>query len=144
MAVQRMDNVAVVVDDLDEAITWFETLGLVAGDRMMIEGEYADRTVGLDGLRSEIVMMSTPDGSGRLELTRYHVPDPVPTAPPAPNTIGLHRVMFAVDDLKATLESLHPLGAELLGEVADFESVFLLCYVRGPGGIIVGLAQSIG
>ena len=111
-----------------------------------IEGPFADRTVGLDGLRSEIAMMRIPDGHGKLELTKYHVPAAVAAGPqpPPPNTLGLHRVMFAVDDVKAAVERLRGHGAELLGEIAQYENMFLLCYLRGPAGIIVGLAEQIG
>ena len=111
-----------------------------------IEGLCADRTVGLDGVRSEIAMMRTPDGHGKLELTRYHTPAAARGEPenPPPNTLGLHRVMFAVDDIHDTVARLRVHGAELLGEVAQYESIFLLCYLRGPAGIIVALAEQIG
>jgi len=107
----------------------------------------ADRTVGLDGVRTEIAMMRTPDGHGKLELTRYRTPAAVgagPENPPSPNTLGLHRVMFAVDDIHDTVARLRAHGAELLGEVAQYENIFLLCYLRGPAGIIVALAEQIG
>ncbi|WP_394550576.1 VOC family protein [Agromyces sp. MMS24-JH15] len=146
MTIQRMDNVAIVVDDLDAAIAFFTALGLDFEDRALIEGEFADQTVGLDGIRSEIAMMRTPDGHGRLELTRYLRPEassPSPAVPP-PNTLGLHRIMFAVDDLDATLERLRPLGGEPLRDVANYEDVYRLCYLRGPAGIIVALAERIG
>lgn len=146
MAVRRMDNVAIVVDDLGAAMAFFAELGLEPDDRMMIEGDFADQAVGLDGIRSEIAMMRTPDGHGQLELTQYHHPAASPPEPaiPPPNTIGLHRVMYLVDDIDDTLARLRPHGAEVLGEVAQYESVFRLCYVRGPAGIIVGLAEQIG
>ncbi len=139
-----MDNVAVVVADLDAAIAFFADLGLELEGRADIHGQYADQTVGLDDVRSEIAMMCAPDGRGRLELTQYHNPPAIPTEPPAPNTIGLHRVMFAVDDLAEVLARLQPHGVEVLGEVAQFEQMYRLCYVRGPAGIIVALAQRIG
>jgi len=146
MTVLRMDNVAVVIDDLDAAVAFFTELGLELEGRSPIEGDVADRTVGLDGVRTEIAMMRTPDGYGRLELTTYvsppaSAPDP---AVPAPNTLGLHRVMFAVDDIEDTIARLRPHGAEVLGEVARYEDLYLLCYLRGPGGIIVALAEQIG
>jgi catechol 2,3-dioxygenase-like lactoylglutathione lyase family enzyme len=146
MAIQRMDNVAIVVDDLDAAVAFFAELGMELEGKGQIEGLFADRTVGLDGLRSEIAMMRTPDGHGKLELTKYHVPAALVTGPenPAPNTLGLHRVMFAVDDINDTIARLRPHGAELLGEVAQYEDIFLLCYLRGPAGIIVALAEQIG
>jgi len=114
--------------------------------RGQVEGPWADRTVGLGGVRSEIAMMRTPDGHGKLELTRYHAPAAAGGGPqdPPPNTLGLHRVMFAVDDIEDTVARLRAHGAELLGEVAQFESIFLLCYLRGPAGIIVALAEQIG
>ncbi len=146
MTIQRMDNVAIVVDDLDAAVAFFAALGLALEGRAAVEGDFADQTVGLDGVRSEIAMMCTPDGHGRLELTRYDHPEasaPSPAQPP-PNTLGLHRVMFAVDDLDATLERLRPLGGEPLRGVANYQDEFRLCYLRGPAGIIVALAEQVG
>jgi catechol 2,3-dioxygenase-like lactoylglutathione lyase family enzyme len=145
MAIQRMDNVAIVVDDLDAAVAFFTELGMELEGKGQIEGLFADRTVGLDGIRSEIAMMRTPDGHSKLELTKYHAPAAVP-APGnlPPNTLGLHRVMFAVDDIHDTVARLRAHGAELLGEVARYEDIFLLCYLRGPAGIIVALAEQIG
>jgi catechol 2,3-dioxygenase-like lactoylglutathione lyase family enzyme len=146
MGIQRMDNVAIVVDDLDAAVAFFTELGMELEGRAQIEGLYADRTVGLDGVRSEIAMMRTPDGHSKLELTRYDTPAAVGAEPksPPPNTLGLHRVMFAVDDIDDTIARLRAHGAELLGEVARYENIFRLCYLRGPAGVIVGLAEQIG
>ena len=146
MTIQRMDNVGIVVDDLDAAIAFFTELGMELEGRAQIEGLWADQTTGLDGQKSEIAMMRTPDGHGKLELTKYHVPAALVTGPenPAPNTLGLHRVMFAVDDIHHTVARLRAHGAELLGEVVQYEGIFLLCYVRGPAGIIVALAEQIG
>jgi catechol 2,3-dioxygenase-like lactoylglutathione lyase family enzyme len=146
MAVARMDNVAIVVDDLDAAIRFFTELGLELEGRASIEGPWADRTVGLDGIRSEIAMMRTPDGHSKLELTRYLAPAPLAAEPanPPPNTLGLHRVMFAVDDIDDTVARLRAHGAELLGDVAQFENMFRLCYLRGPAGVIVALAEQLG
>jgi catechol 2,3-dioxygenase-like lactoylglutathione lyase family enzyme len=146
MTIQRMDNVAIVVEDLDAAVAFFTELGMALEGKAQIEGRWADRTVGLDGVRSDIAMMRTPDGHGRLELTRYHIPAPVGTQPqnPPPNALGLHRVMFAVDDIDGTVARLRAHGAELLGEVAQYESICRLCYLRGPAGIIVALAEQIG
>lgn len=146
MAIQRLDNVAIVVDDLDAAVAFFVELGMEWEARASIEGVWADQTVGLDGVRSEIVMLRTPDGNGRLELTKYEAPTAVTPDMPAPpaNTLGLHRVMFAVDDVQDTVERLRPHGGEVLGEVAQFEQMYRLCYVRGPAGIIVALAEQIG
>ncbi|WP_086824338.1 VOC family protein [Allokutzneria sp. NRRL B-24872] len=146
MGIQRMDNVAVVVDDLDAAVAFFRELGMELENRMAVEGRFAELTVGIDGLRSEIAMMRTPDGHSKLELTKYHTPEAVGADRewPPPNTLGLHRVMFAVDDIEDTVARLRPHGAELLGEIARFEDVFLLCYLRGPAGVIVALAEQIG
>lgn len=145
MAVKRLDNVAVVVDDLDAAISFFTELGLEVEGRMEIEGDFADQSVGLKNIRSEIAMMRTPDRRGRLELTVYQRPEAITAHPavPPPNTIGLHRVMFAVDDIDDTVARLRGHGAELLGEIARYEDAYRLCYLRGPSGIIVALAQDL-
>ena len=130
----RMDNVGIVVQDLDTAIQFFAELGLVLEGRMQIEGDWVDRVVGLTGVRSEIAMMRTPDGHGRLELTRYHVPAAVtvqPKNPPA-NTLGLHRVMFAVEDIDGVLARLRKHGAELFGEVAQYEQMYRLATSAAP------------
>src|SRR5438034_10003818 len=145
VAIQRMDNVGIVVDDLDAAVAFFAELGMELEGNGQVEGLWADRTVGLDGVRSEIAMMRTPDGHGKLELSRYHAPAAAGAGPqdPPPNTLGLHRVMFAVDDINDTVARLRAHGAELLGEVARYESMFRLCYLRCPAGIIVALAEQI-
>jgi catechol 2,3-dioxygenase-like lactoylglutathione lyase family enzyme len=145
MTIQRMDNVAIVVDDLDAAVAFFAELGMELEGKGQIEGLWADHTVGLDGVRSEIAMMRTPDGHSKLELTKYHTPAAAGAEPenPPPNTLGLHRVMFAVDNIDDTVARLRAHGAELLGEVAQYESIFRLCYLRGPAGIIVALAEQI-
>jgi len=146
VTIQRMDNVGIVVEDLDGAIAFFAELGMELEGRAQIEGLWADRTVGLSGVQSEIAMMRTPDGHGRLELASYRSPAAVRAKPenPPPNTLGLHRVMFAVGDLDETVARLRPHGAELLGEVAQYEQRYRLCYLRGPAGIIVALAEAIG
>ncbi len=146
MTIQRMDNVAIVVDDLDAAIVFFTELGMELEGRGRIEGLWVDHTVGLDGVRSDIAMMRTPDGHSKLELTKYHTPAASSADPksPPPNTLGLHRVMFAVDDIDDTIARLRTRGAELLGEVAQYESMFRLCYLRGPASIIVALAEQTG
>ncbi|MCW2800990.1 MAG: sle [Aeromicrobium sp.] len=145
MAIVRMDNVAIVVEDLDAAIAFFTELGMELEGRAPVEGDFADQAVGLDGIRSEIAMMRIPDAPGKLELTKYHAPAAIPAPPPPPNTVGLHRVMFAVDDIDDTIARLRPHGAELLGpEVAQYENIYRLCYLRGPAGIIVALAEQIG
>ena len=145
MAIQRMDNVGIVVEDLDAAIVFFTELGLELEGKAEIEGLWADRIVGLDGVRSEIAMMRIPDGHGKLELTRYHAPAAVDAEPerPPPNTLGLHRVMFAVDDIDDTIARLRAHSAELLGDVVQYEDSYRLCYVRGPEGIIVALAEQL-
>ena len=146
MAIERMDNVGIVVDDLDAAVAFFTELGMELEGTAQVEGPSADRTVGLDGVRSDIAMMRTPDGHSKLELSRYLAPAAVVAEPenPPPNTLGLHRVMFAVDDIDDTVARLRGHGAEVLGEVARYESLFRLCYLRGPAGIIVALAEQIG
>ena len=141
-----MDNVAIVVEDLDAAVAFFTELGLGLEGRAQIEGRFADQTVGLEGVQSDIAMMRTPDGHGRLELTKYHRPAPSDSEPanPPPNTLGLHRVMFAVDDIDDVVARLRSHGAELLGGIAQYENSYRLCYLRGPAGIIVALAEQTG
>lgn len=145
MTIQRMDNVGIVVDDLDAAIAFFAELGMELEGRALIEGDWAGKVVGLDDMRTEIAMMRVPDAPGRLELAMYHHPKaltPEPKTTP-PNMLGLHRVMFAVDDLEDTLARLRPHGAELVGEVTRYEDSYLLCYLRGPSGIILALAEQL-
>jgi catechol 2,3-dioxygenase-like lactoylglutathione lyase family enzyme len=146
MTVERMDNVGIVVEDLDGAIAFFVELGLELEGRMVVEGSWVDGVLGLTDARSEIAMLRTPDGHSRLELAMYHHPAAGRTEPAVlpPNTLGLHRVMFAVDDIDDTVARLEALGGELVGRIEQFESVYRLCYFRGPGGIIVGIAQQIG
>jgi catechol 2,3-dioxygenase-like lactoylglutathione lyase family enzyme len=144
MTIQRMDNVAIVVDDLPAAIAFFVELGLELEGEATIEGRWADRVVGLEGLRSDIAMVRTPDGHSRLELTKYHTPAALGGNPKAPpNTLGLHRIMFAVDDIDDVLARLQAKGAELVGEVVQYENSYRLCYIRGPEGIIVALAEQL-
>ena len=145
MTIQRMDNVGIVVDDLDAAIAFFTELGMELEGRAQIEGLWADRTVGLDGVRCDIAMMRTPDGHGRLELAKYHTPAAIGARPhnPPHNTLGMHRVMFAVDDIEDVVARLRTHGAELVGELAQYEDSYRLCYVRGPEGIIVALAEQL-
>ncbi|MGW2822922.1 VOC family protein [Streptomyces sp. NPDC001443] len=146
MTLQRMDNVGIVVEDLDAAVAFFIELGMEVDGRAQIEGLFADQAIGLDGVRSDIAMMRTPDGHGRLELAQYHTPAAIGDASdnPPPNTLGLHRVMFAVDDIDDTIARLRRHGAELLGEVARYKDIYRLCYLRGPSGIILALAEQIG
>lgn len=141
-----MDNVGIVVDDLDAAVAFFVDLGMELEGTSPIEGSWADQTVGLDGVRSDIAVLRTPDGHGRLELAQYHHPAASHGEPqnPPPNTLGLHRVMFTVDDIDDTIARLKAHGAELLGEVAQYENSYRLCYLRGPDGIVLALAEEIG
>ena len=144
MTVQRMDNVGIVVESLDEAVSFFTALGLELEGRATVEGEWAGRITGLGDQHVEIAMMRTPDGHSRLELSRFIAPQPVADHRRAPvNALGYLRVMFAVDDLDATLARLDEHGAELVGEVVDFEDVYRLCYIRGPDGLLIGLAEDI-
>ncbi len=145
MTTLRMDNVLIVVDDLEAAIAFFAELGLELEGRTTVEGQGVDRLVGLDGVRSEIAMMRTPDGHGRIELDKFHAPAAVRAEPEdAPvNTLGIRRIMFAVDDIEAVLARLRAHGAELVGEVTQYEDSYRLCYVRGPEGIMVALAEEL-
>lgn len=144
MAVQRIDNTAIVFEDLDAAVAFFTELGLELEGRQFVEGQVVDDCVGMPNVRTEIAMMRAPGGAGaRLELTRYDRPAAIPAPPPAPNSVGFHRVMFAVDDLNEVLGRLQKLGAELIGKVGQYEDTFRLCYLRGPEGIVVALAQEL-
>ena len=145
MTIQRMDNVGIVVDDLEAAVAFFVELGMELEGKAQIEGLWADRTVGLDGVRCDIAMMRTPDGHGRLELAKYHNPAAIGAGPhnPPHNTLGMHRVMFAVDDIEDVVARLRTHGAELVGEVAQYQDSDRLCYIRGPEGIIVALAEQL-
>jgi catechol 2,3-dioxygenase-like lactoylglutathione lyase family enzyme len=145
MTIQRMDNVAIVVDDLTAATAFFVELGLKLESEATVAGRWVDRVVGLDDVRSDIVMLRTPDGHGRLELSKFHAPPARNLDPNAPvNTLGIRRIMFAVDDIEDVVARLRTHGAELVGELAQYEDVYRLCYVRGPEGIIVGLAEELG
>jgi catechol 2,3-dioxygenase-like lactoylglutathione lyase family enzyme len=146
MAVKRMDNMGIVVEDLEETIEFFRELGLELEGRATVEGEWAGRVTGLGGQRVEIAMMRTPDGHGRLELSRFLEPPVVADHRTAPvNALGYLRVMFAVDDLDETLARLVKRGAQLVSsEVVQYEDAYRLCYIRAPGGLLVGLAQELG
>lgn len=146
MAIQRMDHVGVVVDDLAAAVAFFVTLGLEVQDEgsTSVEGRWVDRVVGLEGVRVEVVFVRTPDGQGRLELTKFHEPTAVSAESTAPNTLGIRRIMFAVDDIDDVVARLGAYGADLVGEVAQYEDQYRLCYIRGPEGIIVALAEELG
>ena len=145
MTIKRMDNIGIVVDDLAAATAFFVELGMELEGEATVEGRWVDRIVGLDNVRCDIAMMRTPDGHGRLELTKFHTPTAVSAAPenaPA-NTLGIRRIMFAVEDIEDVLARLYTHGAELVGEVEQFEDSYRLCYVRGPEGIIVALAEEL-
>lgn len=144
MAVKRMDNVGIVVEDLDATIEFFTELGLALEGRMPIEGEWAGRVTGLHGQRVEVAMMQTPDGHGRIELSRFDAPAISSDHRTAPvNSLGYLRAMFTVDDIDDTLARLKRLGASVVDEVVNYANVYRLCYIRGPEGILVGLAQEL-
>jgi catechol 2,3-dioxygenase-like lactoylglutathione lyase family enzyme len=144
MSLKRMDNVGIVVESLDDAIAFFNELGLELEGRAMIEGDWAGRVTGLGNQRVEIAMMVTPDGHSRLELSRFLAPPVVADHRNAPvNALGYLRVMFAVDDIDATLERLRKRGARLVGDVVRYEDAYRLCYIRGPEGILIGLAEEL-
>jgi catechol 2,3-dioxygenase-like lactoylglutathione lyase family enzyme len=146
MALKRMDNVGIVVESLDAAISFFAELGLELEGRAMVEGEWAGRVTGLGDQRVEIAMMRTPDGHSRLELSRFITPPVVADHRNAPvNALGYLRVMFAVDDIDDTLARLRKHGAELVSsEVVQYQDIYRLCYIRGPEGLLIGLAQELG
>jgi catechol 2,3-dioxygenase-like lactoylglutathione lyase family enzyme len=145
MSLQRMDHVGVVVDELEAATAFFAELGMELEGAAPVEGRWADRVSGLDGIRVDIAMMRTPDGHSKLELTKFRTPAAVSAEPanaPA-NTLGIRTIMFAVDDIDDVIARLLTHGAELVGEVAQYEDSYRLCYVRGPAGIIVALAEQL-
>ena len=145
MTVKRMDNVGIVVESLDTAITFFEELGLTLEGRATIEGEWAGRVTGLGNQQVEIAMMRTPDGHSRLELSRFIAPRVVADHRTAPvNALGYLRVMFTVRDIDDTVARLQKMGAQLVGEVVQYENAYRLCYIRGPEGLLIGLAEEIG
>jgi catechol 2,3-dioxygenase-like lactoylglutathione lyase family enzyme len=145
MAIKRLDHISVVVEDLEAAIAFFTELGMSMVGKGTVEGPWVDRINGLEGIKADIVMMKTPDGHGQLELTRFHNPKLVEIEPKIapPNTIGLRSVMFTVEDLDDTVARMRAHGAELVGELAQYENLYRLCYMRGPGGIIVSLAEEL-
>jgi catechol 2,3-dioxygenase-like lactoylglutathione lyase family enzyme len=146
MAVRRMDNVLIVVEDLDTVIPFFVELGLELQGRGPVEGRWVERVIGIDDVRQDVAMLRTPDGSSGIELAMFHAPAATRSEPvdaPA-NTLGLRRVMFAVDDIDDVVARLLAHGAELVGEVVRYEDVYRLCYLRGPEGIVVGLAEQLG
>lgn len=140
----RMDNVGIVVESLDEAISFFTEVGLILEGRAMLEGEWAGRVTGLDSQRVEIAMMVTPDGHSRLELSRFLSPPTVSDHRTAPvNALGYLRAMFTVEDVDEMVSRLSKLGAQLVGEVVQYEDVYRLCYIRGPEGLLIGLAEQL-
>ena len=146
MTLQRMDNVLIVVDDLEAATAFFAELGMELEGEATNEGPWVDSVVGLNDVRSDIAMMRTPDGHGRVELAKFHTPAairPEPANAPT-NTLGLRRIMFAVEGVDDVVERLRKHGAELVGEIAQYEDVYRLCFVRAPEGFIIGLAEQLG
>ncbi len=145
MTIKRMDHVSVIVDDLPAAIAFFTTLGMESVGEAPVEGPWVDRLNGLEGVQVDITMMRTPDGHGQVELTKFRNPELVAAEPAIapPNTLGLRQIMFAVEDLDDTVARLRAHGAELVGEVVQYEDKYRLCYMRGPAGIIVALAEEL-
>lgn len=144
MTVKRMDNVGIVVEDLDAAIAFFLELGLELEGRAPIEGDWADRVTGLRGMRVEIAMLKTPDGHSRLELSRFLAPAPAADHRTAPvNSLGYLRVMFAVDDVHDTIARLEKHGATVVDEIVDYQGMYKLAYIRGPEGVLIGLAEQL-
>ena len=145
MTLKRMDNVLIVVEDLEAAKAFFVELGMELEGETQVEGPSVDQTVGLKGVRADIAMMRAPDGHGRVELTRFHTPPAVraePESAPA-NALGIRRIMFAVEDIDDVVARLRSHGAELVGEMAQYEDAYRLCFMRGPEGIIIGLAEQL-
>jgi catechol 2,3-dioxygenase-like lactoylglutathione lyase family enzyme len=144
MTLLRMDNVGIVVDDLKAAIAFFVELGLELEGETTVEGTWVDRTIGLDGVRSDIAMLRTTDGHSRLELSKFQTPPAIASEPNAPvNRLGMGRIMFAVDDIDDVLARLQARGATLIGEVTQYEDMYRLCYIRGPEGVIIALAEEL-
>jgi catechol 2,3-dioxygenase-like lactoylglutathione lyase family enzyme len=145
MAIKRMDNVAIVVEDLDAAITYFKELGMDVVGKAAIEGQWADRVVGLRGIASDIALMQTPDGYSKIELTKFRSPEisRPDLKDEKMNVLGKHRIMFTVDDIQDTVSRLQKLGAKLVDEIVQYENSYLLCYITGPEGITVALAEEI-
>ena len=146
MTLQRMDNVLIVVDDLEAAKAFFVELGMELEGETTVEGPSVDRLIGLQNVRATLASMRTPDGHGRIELDKFHTPQAIRTGPEnvGVNALGIRRIMFAVDDIDDVVARLRAHGAELVGEVVQYEDTNRLCYVRGPEGIIVGLAEQLG
>ena len=145
MTIMRMDNIGIIVDDLKAAIDFFSELGLELEGQQPVEGRWVDQVIGLEGVRVDMAMMRIPDGHGRIELSKFHTPAAISAEPKnAPvNTLGIRRIMFAVEDVDEILARLQARGAELVGEVTQYEDKYRLCYVRGPEGILIALAQQL-
>ena len=145
MTIKRLDHVSVVVDDLAAAVTFFTALGMTVEGEAPVEGPWVDRVNGIEGVQVNIVMMQTPDGHGKLELTKFRNPKLVEIEPAVapPNALGLRSIMFAVESVDDTVARLRAIGAELIGEVVQYEDIYRLCYMRGPAGIIVSLAEEL-
>ncbi|MGE0572599.1 MAG: VOC family protein [Dehalococcoidia bacterium] len=145
MAVKRMDNVGIVVEDLNAAIAFFTELGLELEGEQTVEGQWVDRILRLDRARSDIAMMRTPDGHSRLELAKFHNPPAIDAAQKGapPNALGIGRIMFAVDDIEEVVHRLEAHGAELIGEIVQYENMYRLCYLRGPEGFLLALAEEL-
>jgi catechol 2,3-dioxygenase-like lactoylglutathione lyase family enzyme len=145
MTIKRMDNVLIVVDDLDAVVAFFVELGMELEGKGPVEGRWVERVIGIDDVREDIAMLRTPDGNSRIELAMFHTPKAISGEPNAPvNTLGIRRIMFTVDDIEDVVARLRTHGAELVGEVVQYEDTYRLCYVRGPEGIVVGLAEQLG
>ncbi len=146
MTLQRMDNVLIVVDDLEAAKAFFVELGMELEGETTVEGPTVDRLIGLQNVRATLALLRTPDGHGRIELDKFHTPEAIRIEPEnAPvNALGIRRIMFAIDDIDDVVAHLRAHGAELVGEVVEYEDTYRLCYMRGPEGIIVGLAEQLG
>jgi len=146
MALKRMDNVLIVVDDLEAAKAFFVELGMELEGETLVEGPAVDSLIGLKDVRATLALMRTPDGHGRIELDKFHTPTAIKAEPKnAPvNMLGIRRIMFAVDDLEDVVARLRAHGAELVGEITQYENLYRLCYIRGPEGIIIGLAEQLG
>src|SRR5438132_1048319 len=145
MTIQRMDNVLIVIDDLEAAKAFFAELGMELEGETTVEGGWVDSVVGLKGVRADIALMRTPDGHNRVELTKYHTPPAIRAEPEnAPsNALGIRRIMFTVDDVDDVVARLRRHGAELVGEIAQYQDIYRLCFLRGPEGIIIGLAEEL-
>ena len=145
MTIKRLDHVSVVVDDLEAAIAFFTALGLTIEGKMPVEGPWVDRVNGIEGVQVDIVMMRTPDGKGKLELTKFRNPKLVEIEPviAPPNALGLRSIMFTVESVDDTVARLREIGGQLIGEVAQYEDKYRLCYMRGPAGIIIALAEEL-